>query len=335
VSRFEEDLTMRVSRRAVTSVVLVLSFATVAAAQRRPPRAAVVDCAAGESIGAALTRLSPDRAGRLLVRGHCSESVSVRGFDDLRIVGLGDATLTTTASGPESAVISVFASRSVAIENLTIEAAGADCGILLHRCQDCSVKRVTVNNGDVGIHVSRMSWASLSHVTILGARTIGITAVDTAIAELDHAEIDSTRAGAGWTGWMGLWAGKHGQLMIESTRVRNYFTGVGAAAGGVIDFQRYPPAGGDRTVRIEGNSFGISASASSTIGLGSVPVVISGSTIDAIVAENSSSVSIGAAGPVSVDSNAHDVSCDSLSAVVGSGSIVGLDPAKVSCPNLR
>jgi hypothetical protein len=251
----------------------------------------------------------------------------IYGFDDLTIVGAPGAMVTTTATGLESAPISVFASRTVAIEDLTIDAADAECGILLHRCQDCSVGRTELRNGGVGIHVSRMSWASLSEVTISGAG-IGIVSVDTAMTELDHAILDGP-------GFAGLYAGKQGQIMFESTAIRDYWVGVIAATGGVVDFQRYPPRGGDRTIRIENNSTGVWASENSTIAMGGAAVAISDSTTEAIGAANVSTVSVGVSASVTVDGNAHDISCDSLSAIIGSANISGLDPARVSCPNLH
>ena len=129
---------------------------------------------------------------------------------------------------------------------------------------------------------------------------------------------------------------KNAAVMFESTTITGFHTAVSVQSGGILDAWRYPPAGGDRTITLQNGEHGILVTGNSRVDLNGVqdaPVVIRDNLGTAL--QVTDLTSMGIHGPVTVSNNGWDVRCDPLSVVSGEVNIIGLDPAKVDCPNLR
>jgi hypothetical protein len=286
-------------------------------------------------IAPALAQLSPWQPSTLRIRGDCTESVTVQGFDDLQIEGVNGATLTATTTGEDSAALAVVGSRTVRIVDMTIDGNGAENGILFERCSDCHVERTVVrNSGAVGIHAGRMSYASLSNitVTISPPGAMGVIVTDTAMVEMDHAVLTGPGPGT-WSSGLSLW--KHGQVMFESTTISGFWDGLTTGTQCVAEFFRSPSGGGDRTTRILDNSGpAVQVDANSTVNTSGAPVIIEGNAMGAFSVGNYSTVTLD--DQVTLGSNGWpQFQCDALSQIYGATEVTGYDPNSVDCPNLH
>jgi hypothetical protein len=254
-------------------------------------RAVDVDCSQGQTISAAVARLAaparfPPAPQLIRVSGACQESVVIEGFDRLTIQGQGGATLTTPATASDSAAIKVVSSRSVAIEDLSIDAAGAFAGVLIRRCQDCAVRRTAISNGSVSIYIEQPGFTAVSNLASSAASVGGVWVRDNASAELSGAVIQGTGGG-----WLGVWAYDSANLTLVATTVRGFFGGIGANSNASILGAGLLDVAGDRTIRIENNGYaGVWVTGRSRVSLGSsdVAVVISNNTTMGVVAMDAS-----------------------------------------------
>ncbi len=195
-----------------------------------PGRASLVDCAAGQTIGRALARLDKGRPSVLRVSGTCHESVTVEGFDDLRIVGAPGAAIESVA-GATAYPVTVSASRSVSVESLTVRVTDSAWkpAFSFWGCAACRLTDVTVEGGTT-------FWAlGWSQVTALRLRHTGVGGSGPIVANSKLDMDDSTFDGGG-NAACGLQVAENGVAVVRASAFRRFYSGVCAASGGQAHF---------------------------------------------------------------------------------------------------
>lgn len=123
-----------------------------------------IDCAAGESINAAIANSDSNRPITVVVSGDCAESVYIRRHD-LTLRGAG----VNAAGAPFNRItgeIEIDASSRVSILNLSV-VNGRSTGILVNNGSSVSLINLRVHgHPDTGIGISRNSFAQITNVTV-------------------------------------------------------------------------------------------------------------------------------------------------------------------------
>src|SRR5215208_1756275 len=100
-------------RHFATGVVFFLAATVALSADTK------VDCAKGESINAALSKLKKTEPNVVKVAGTCAEDLAIEGFNDLQLVADGTAVL-APATASSKRVLLVNSSFRVAIDGFTV-----------------------------------------------------------------------------------------------------------------------------------------------------------------------------------------------------------------------
>jgi hypothetical protein len=188
-----------------------------------------VRCSSGETIVGALSRLDKSRPNVLRVSGTCRESVAIEGFDDLRIVGSPGATVESIPG--DTYPFSVSASRSVAIEGLTIRVVDATWrpAFYFGACQRCRLTDVTVDGG-VGFWAFAWSQISLSRFRLTGAGEQGIALLNSKL-DMDDSVLEGGGAGGRWSG---LNVSENAVAVVRRSTFRGFGVGIYADSGGQV-----------------------------------------------------------------------------------------------------
>ena len=192
------------------------------------PRELKVRCDAGETIGAALSRLDPLVPAVVQVSGTCRENVRIRGFDDLRIVGAAGATLEVVAS-PALYAIEVATSRLVSFERFTIQGTGDRVAMGLGGCSDCRVTNVTVNGG-IALYAYDGGKVTLSHFRTTGTGGwASVGAWRSVSLDVEDSVFEDTSGGVGR--WCGLCVGENATVNVFRSSFRGFGLGTSAGTG--------------------------------------------------------------------------------------------------------
>jgi hypothetical protein len=233
-------------------MVLVLT-ASLAGAQT-PSIAITVDCSKGQSLNSTLSKLNKNLPIVVYVKGTCSESVQVVGFDNLTLRGLSGAML--SQPNTEASPLLIESSRSVTVDHLNIQAdaSGVSAIGIGQGSTDIRLRNLNIQGGGEGIIIFERSQVSLAYVNGKDAGYTPLGIYDASDVHVEHCSFDNS-TGAFWHAGVDLGAS---HLTIYATAIHNMQVGINASAGSIVDvqtFTTYYPAGSTNDVTIE-NQFG-------------------------------------------------------------------------------
>lgn len=170
----------------------------------------VVDCASGDSIQRPIDKRNPDKSLTLLIRGVCTENVTVN-RDDVSLVGEGGTVngninilgarrvviRALTVTNPTGAGISATDNAAVTVEDSTLERNGTE-GIIVRNGAHATILRNSLsNNGQAGvpdtgrgIDVRHSGSVDARNNTILNNRSDGVGVFNNAYARLTENTIE-------------------------------------------------------------------------------------------------------------------------------------------------
>jgi Right handed beta helix region len=261
-------------------ILTLMALTVVAKPGKSEPT--VVNCDAGQSLNRAVARLDKRTPTTVWVKGTCTEYVLISGFEGLTVKGVQGATLAQPSGSPATdllvTLLRIDASRSVAIDGLSIHSSGADIPIGIGKgSSDVRLRNLTIEGGLYGIIIFENSQVSIARVT---ARNPGYATVGTYDVSDVHIE-DSLFEDLTGTMWhVGIDVGAS-HVTLHGTTIRNMQVGMNASGSGVIDvvdFNTYYPFGGPSDVVIEspsGSNFnGVVIGGGSSLNLGSAKLRI-------------------------------------------------------------
>lgn len=234
-------------------LMLLVLTASLAGAQT-PSIAITVDCSKGQSLNSTLSKLNKNLPIVVYVKGTCSESVQVVGFDNLTLRGLSGATLSQPST--EASPLLIESSRSVTVDHLNIQAdaSGGPAIGIGSGSTDIRLRNLNIQGGGEGIIIFERSQVSLAYVTGKDAGYTPLGIYDASDVHVEHCSFDNS-TGAFWHAGVDLGAS---HLTIYATAIHNMQVGINASAGSIVDvqtFTTYYPAGSTNDVTIE-NQFG-------------------------------------------------------------------------------
>lgn len=262
--------------RMLALMVLTFAASSLAAAQ------VTVDCAAGQSLNHALSKLDKHTPVTVSVNGSCSEYVHVSGFQGLTLKGLPGAALLQPVAGPGNtlnAVLLIESSSGITISGLNIGAAfSTNSAIAIgHGSSDVRLRNLKVQGGGEGISVFENSQASLAFVTAQDPGYTPLGVYDSSDVHVEHCLFEDTTGAAFHTG-MDVSAA---HVTMYDTTIRNMQVGVNVFGGGIVDlvdFTTYFALGGPTDVVIESpartNSYGVSIVGGGSVNLTSAKLRI-------------------------------------------------------------
>jgi len=214
-----------------------------------------VDCAKGESINAALSKLKKSDVNVVNVSGTCAEDVTIEGFDNLRLAADGPAVL-TPATPSSKRVLLVNASRLVAIDGFAVNIASPQTWVAEYNDgSGCAMTNMSITGGG-GVRLQRSSNVAITDVAFHNA-VIGIIVGNGCQADIRGVTIEFTPPG---TGNIGIAVFSGSTAFVEGTSISGYNTGALAGGGeffvpglGIFDTAR--------PVVIEHNRVGVSSGA--------------------------------------------------------------------------
>jgi hypothetical protein len=314
-------------------LVLVLCAFFVAPAFAQYSPTITVNCALGQSLNAALSRLSKQVPFTVLVQGTCTEYITINGFDGLTLKGAPGAALQQPATTPSNGlgvwVLSIMASQSVTVDGLAVHSgASALGGIGIgQNSTDVRLRNLPIDGPAVfGIEIFEGSQVSLAGVTARDAGFATLAALDLSDVHIEQSLFEETTGGGFHEGILA----SSGHVTVQSTTIRDMQVGIGISAHGSVDIQSFNsyfpvvrpndvvvanPAGtnfqgvqltrgtlgvGDTKLRITnagqpfgGSSGAISASEDSTVSDGNGNLIITGSQGQGLFVSNNSHASLG------------------------------------------
>lgn len=250
--------------RRQTSLLFGLAFLTVcfisaAEAQAKARKTEKVDCNKGDTIAAALSRLTAGEPNRVEVSGTCAENVLINGFNDLELVTLDGAVINDASNGTLP-VININSSTLVTVEGFTINGppvlqpqSFAD-GIILARSTRCRIVNNLIDGMPSGIGLVSSSNAALVNNTVLDASGNGVRVVLGSEASIFGIRIESATSTPGGIGLHLERSGiaTLGPLGTSDTVIKGFATGVRVAGASSLDIRGVSPP---TAIRIENNFF--------------------------------------------------------------------------------
>ena len=271
-----------------------------------------IDCSKGDSINAALAKLSKSGPNVLTVKGVCAEDIVVDGFDDLTLVASPGAAL-NPASATSKAILLINSSRRVVVDGFAITIPAPAPGNAttwvaeFNGSVGCVMKNLAVTGGG-GIRLQRTSYVSISDSTLHDV-SIGIIVGNACNSDIRGVTIDNTLTPAP-RGQIGIAIFGGSTAFAEGVTISGFNQGVFAGGG---TFAVLGPGFFDTTrpVVIQNNRTGIAVSNS---GLASIsgPIAITGNgTLNndltgGVVVNNGSlqlTAAIASAGVTEIDNN--------------------------------
>jgi parallel beta-helix repeat protein len=151
-----------------SSTVLVGSFMLLSAAGARGDDTAVVDCSRGDSIQQALGKQNPGRPLTVLIRGACTEQVTVK-QDDVTLEG---------DQGAIAGSVTIDGGRRVLVAHLTITNPTGD-GVTVANGGSATIRNNHIdNNAGYGVFLRNAAFAIVNNNTMLNNGVINPTTVD-------------------------------------------------------------------------------------------------------------------------------------------------------------
>jgi hypothetical protein len=235
-------------KRSLAAGVIFLA-ATLASADTK------VDCAKGESINTALSKLKKTEPNVVKVAGTCAEDVTIEGFDNLRLAADGPAVL-TPATASSNRILLVNASRLVAIDGFAVNIAGPQTWVAEYNDgASCAMTNMNITGGG-GVRLQRSSNVAITDVAFHNA-SIGIIVGNGCQADIRGVTIEFTPPG---TGNIGIAVFSGSTAFVEGTSISGYNTGA-LASGGELFVPGLGIFDTARPVVIEHNRVGVSSGA--------------------------------------------------------------------------
>ncbi len=241
-----------------------------------------VDCAAGQSLNSALSKLDKHTPITVLVNGSCSEYVHVTGFQGLTLKGMPGAALlqpTTSPGNLLNSVLLIESSSSVTVSGLNVQAAtslNSAIGIG-HGSSDVRLRNIRIQGGGEGIAVFENSQVSLAYLTAQDPGYTPLGVYDSSDVHVEHCVFEDT-TGAGFHTGMDVGAS---HVTMYGTTIRNMQVGVNVFGSGIVDlvdFTTYFPLGEPTDVVIESpartNLYGVSIAGGGSVNLSSAKLRI-------------------------------------------------------------
>jgi Right handed beta helix region len=261
--------------RIIALIALTLGTSSLAAAQ------VTVDCAAGQSLNHALSKLDKHTPITVSVNGTCTEYVHVTGFQGLTLKGLPGASLLQPVAGPGNtfnSVLLIESSSGVTISGLNVGAGFLTSAIGIgHGSSDIRLRNLKVQGGGEGIIVFENSQVSLAYVTAQDPGYTPLGVYDSSDVHVEHCVFEDT-TGTPWHVGMDVGAA---HVTVYGTTIRNMQIGMNVYEAGIIDlvdFNTYFPLGAATDVVIESpartNFYGVSIAAGGSVNLGSAKLRI-------------------------------------------------------------
>jgi hypothetical protein len=252
--------------------IMVLLF-VVCSAIAMVAQAVAVNCNAGQSLNAAISKLNKLGPNTVTVQGTCAEYVTISGFENLTVKSTSGATLVQPSIVPTNIFVSLLrinASRSVTVDGLNFSsdsskppAIGIGGG-----SNDVRLRNLNVTGGSAGIIIFENSQVSIAGVNVTNAGYASISAYDLSDVHLENCVLQDL-TGVNWHSGINF---SSAHATIRRMTIRNMDVGLAVADGGSIDisdFDTYYPSGGVADVVIENsagkNSTGVSIDGGSSI----------------------------------------------------------------------
>ena len=154
-----------------------------------------IDCSKGDSINAALAKLSKSGPNVLTVTGSCAEDIVIDGFDDLTLMATPGAAL-NPASAASKTILLVNSSRGVVVDGFAINIPAPPPGNPVSWVAEfngsvgCVMKNLSVTGGG-GIRLQRSSYVSITDSTLHDVG-IGIIIGNACNGDIRGVTIDNT-----------------------------------------------------------------------------------------------------------------------------------------------
>lgn len=293
----------------------------------------IVNCSAGQSLNGILSKLPKFVPMTILVKGTCTEYVTVSGFDGLTLKGAPGAALqqpaTTPGNGLGVSVLSIRAAQRVTIDGLAIHSGAtaiAAIGIG-QNSTDVRLRNLTIDGpATFALEIFEGSQVSLAGVTVRDPGFAALASFDLSDVHVEKCSFEETTSGGFHEGIFVI----SGHVTVQSTTIRDMQVGIGIDGHGSVDIQSFNtyfpvvqpadvvidnPAGsnfrgvqltrstlgvGDSKLRISnagqpfgGGSAALSASDGSTVNDGNGNLVITGSQGQGLFVSNNSHASLG------------------------------------------
>lgn len=269
------------------------------------PPFATVDCAAGDTVAAALAAAPPTGRYSITVKGTCTEAVRLdRDETTLRAFAPGDG---LTAPAGAFSVLAVNDARRVDLDQLTLR--GGQNGLSVGRGATVSAHGLrVVDAANTGVGIFQSASVQLNNPTVENAGHAGIQASSGGVASIHGGAIlntDTFGIGAQSGGDVSVGGG----TVVRGTR----FIGLYAAFSGSIDVF---------SATIEANGTGAMANQGGAIHFnGAGGIVIRGNDHTGVAANNGGSVAV-SAGTRVVNNRGGGVSAFNSAAIQVEGSFV-------------
>ena len=230
---------VRAYRRFIVAAGLLLS-ASLLSAQNLPT--ILVNCNAGQSLNAVLSKLPKNIPVTVLVQGTCTEYVKINGFEGLTLKAAPGAVLQqpgTTPPGGVASLLLIGASRSVTINGFAIHTTNTALGgvSIGQNSNDIRLRNLIMDGpATFGVFVFEASQVSVANVTVRDFGFAGIAALDVSDVHIERSTIKST---TGSPFHDGIFASGGGHVTVQSTTIRNMQVGISAADHGIVDIQSF------------------------------------------------------------------------------------------------
>jgi hypothetical protein len=237
----------------------------------------VVNCDAHQSLNRTLAVMPKQIPLTVVVKGTCSEYITVSGFDGLTLKGYTGAKLVQPATDPSTGlstfVLSIEDSRGVTIDGFMIHASSSAIPVGIgHGSTDVRLRNLIAKGGSwAGIVIYEASQASMAQVSTHDSGYAGVLAVDLSDVHIEDSLFEPGAA-VGWHA--GLAVSGSGHVTMHNTTIRNMQVGIEIGGGGNVDIwdsNTYYPSGGPIDVVIENregsNFYGVSISDGGSLNL--------------------------------------------------------------------
>jgi len=241
----------------------------------------VVNCDAHQSLNRTLAVLPKQIPLTVVVKGTCSEYITVSGFNGLTLKGYTGAKLVQPATDPSTGlstfVLSIENSHSVTVDGFTIHAGTSAIPVGIgHGSTDVRLRNLVAEGGSwTGIVIYEASQASLAQISTRDSGYAGVFTVDLSDVHVEDSLFEPGSA-VGWHAGLAVSGSSH--VTMHNTTIRNMQVGIDIGGGGnvdILDYNTYYPSGGPMDVVIENpagsNFYGVSISDGGSLNLKSTP----------------------------------------------------------------
>jgi hypothetical protein len=268
------------------------------------PAAITVDCGAGQSLSAALSKINKSAPATVTVKGTCTEFVQVNGFNGLTLNALPGATLQQPASNPQgnSYVLWIYGSQAITVNGLAVNSLSTIFSSIGIGGGSNNVRLQNVaTDGSWGIVVYEASQVWLVNATV------NITSGYAGIAAYDKSDVHIVNGSIGRAADSNFYAGittAAGHITMQGTTIRDMQQGISIADGGDVDLVDFDSSVAAHDVVINNpagtNQDGVIVSDGSSLNLASIKLRIAhagqpyGSDSAAVFVTNGSTLNAGA-----------------------------------------